>query len=140
MAIYRRDGKHRVRQYNKKASTAIALGEIMTGDANGFALPAVAASTQILGVSMQRVGTDSSDYATATPTLVDRPDPNDQFVMDTTGGPPTQAMVGELFDLSNSTTVNLAASTLGIVKLVGLAGGTQAVFEFNPVRLFETAI
>jgi len=137
MAVYRKDDKHRIRSTAKKASTAIAVGEILTVDTNGFALPAVAASTNLIGVSAQRVGTDSSDYASATPIAFDAPRAGDRFVMSVTGGTPAQTNVGEFFDLSNSTTVDMAASTLDHVKLVELRDSTSAVFEFNPTVVFS---
>lgn len=139
MAVYRKDDKHRIRSGAKKASTAIVAGSILSVDSNGFLIPAVAASTNLVGVSAQRVGSDDADYASTTSIAYDEPHVGDRFVMTVTGGTPAQTNVGEFFDLSTALVVDMAASTLDHVKLVELRSATEAVFEFNPAVMYSGA-
>ena len=137
---YRKDDKHNIRVGQKAASTAFAVGEVLSANSSGFIIPATAATTTIVGICMQRVAADSSDYAQNTNITYDHPRPNDRFIMAATGATATQTMVGQTYDLSDSNTVNLAASTLNVVRVVGVINATTVEVQFTPGPEFTTAI
>ncbi len=146
----RKSGKHNISaDYLKKASTAIAVGDVLTIEsATGHLIPATASTTNIKGIAIQKVASTDSDYATARNTFVDIPLPGDLFVMacNTTI---TQAMVGDFFDLADSQVVD-NSDTLGAVDVVELVSIVQptytsatspslGVFRFNPLVLLQTS-
>lgn len=136
---YRKDDKHNIRQGQKAASTAFVVGGLLSANSTGFIIPATAATTTIVGVCMQRVGTDSTDYASNTPINYDHPRPNDRFIMACTSGA-TQTDVGQTFDLLDALTVNRAASTLNVVRVVEVIDTTTVVVQFTPGPEFTVAI
>lgn len=136
---YRKDDKHNIRTGQKAASTAFNVGDLLSANSSGFIIPATAATTTLVGICMQRVGTDSSDYASNTQLTYDHPRPNDRFIMASTSGA-AQTNVGQTYDLLDATTVNLAASTLNIVRVVEVINSTTVVVQFVPTAEFVTAI
>ncbi len=136
---YRKDDKHNIRNAQKAASTAFNVGDVLSANSSGFAIPATAATTTILGVTMQRVAADSADYALNTMIAYDHPRPNDRFIMACTSGA-TQTDVGQTYDLLNATTVNRAASTLNVVRVVEVIDTATVVVQFTPGPEFTVAI
>jgi hypothetical protein len=69
-------------QYNaKKASTAIAENTLLTLDAAGQLIPAVAASTFVVGVAVGRVTAADEDYAATSAIGFDQALDGDRFIM-----------------------------------------------------------
>lgn len=108
------------------ASTAIATDKLVERiAASGFIQEATSASTLIVGISRQ---SKSASDATNDPIATDHLHRHDLVALKTSTTP-TQAMVGDLFNLTNSDTVNLGGAGTQ-VRLVELIGGstTTAVF------------
>lgn len=136
MAIERRNNAKNVQFFAKAASTAIGIDDILTINAAGFVAPAVAASANLIGLSMERVASTDSDFAGTRKISVDVPSGAQQFIIDTTGASVAQTMVGEFFDLSNSTTLNVgAAGTVKhckVLEILGTGAGAKVVVAINP--------
>jgi len=149
MAAYRNSGTPKIsNHFIKKASTAIAIGDVVTVEAaTGHIIPAVAGSIQVKGIAQELIASTDADYATARNTYVDVPLPGDLFEMacNTTI---TQAMVGDFFDLASAGVVD-NSDLLGAIDVVELVAIKQptftsaaipsvGIFRFNPKVLFET--
>ncbi len=146
----RRKGKHNTSaDYLKKASTAIAYGDVLTIEsATGHLIPATAATTNIKGIAMEAILSTDSDYATARNISVDVPLPGDLFEMacNTTI---TQAMVGDFFDLATAKVVDNsdALGAVDVVEIVAILQPTYtsatnpsiAIVRFNPLVLLQTS-
>ncbi len=123
----------------KKASTAFAIESVVAIDSNGFIAPAVAASANIAGISLEKVVSTDSDYASTRAIAFDYPRPGERFVMEfnTT---PTQTMVGEFFDLADADTLdNSTGGTVNHARIVGIINATDKIVEveFNPAIVFS---
>lgn len=135
-------------KYLKKASTAIALNSVLTMDSTtGHLQPAVTASTNIKGIARQLVASTDADYATARPTIIDVPAPNDLYEIDC-NTTITQAMCGDDFDLASATVLdNSQAGTVKHCQIVSIKQPTYtsaalpsiAIVRFNPDVLFQTS-
>lgn len=76
------DGRaHNIAYGAKKASTAIALNELLTLDSNGQLLPATTASTFVVGVSLTTVLSTDDNYATTDQIQYDAALDGDEFIM-----------------------------------------------------------
>lgn len=124
-----------MRWHARKASTAITAGAALTYDLNtsNTVLPATSTSVSIAGISMVSVASTDSDYATAgvlIPMLV--PLGNDSVVIATTAGTAT-GLEGKTCDLTDSLTVNEAATSVNIflIKKFLTATSVEGVFV-NP--------
>lgn len=150
MAAYRHSGTPKISNYLiKKASTAIAIGDVVTiEDATGYIIPAVAGSTQVKGVAQERIASTDTDYATARNTTVDVPLPGDLFEIacNTTI---TQAMVGDLFDLASAGVLDNsdALGAVDVLEIVAIKKATYvdannpsiAIVRFNPAVLLSVS-
>lgn len=149
MAAYRNSGKPTISNaYIKKASTAIAIGDVVTVDAaTGHIIPAVAGSTNVKGIALERIASTDSDYATARNTYIDIPLPGDLFEMDC-NTTITQAMVGDFFDLASAGVVDNSdlLGAVDVVELVAIkqptytsaASPSVGIFRFNTNVVFDT--
>ena len=149
MAAYRNSGKPNISgDYIKKASTAINIGDIVTlEEATGHIIPAVAGSTNVKGIALEKIASTDSDYATARNTFIEVPTPGDLFEIacNTTI---TQAMVGDFFDLASAGVVDNAddLGAVDVVELVAIkqptytsaASPSVGIFRFNPLVVFQT--
>lgn len=136
MAILRQNNQKNVQMIAKAASTAIAVDEILTISAAGFVTPAVAASANLIGLSMERVASTDTDFAGTRKIQIDVPTGAQPFILDTTGGAVAQTMVGEFFDLSNSTTLNVGVAAtvkhFKVLDILGTGSGARVLVAFNP--------
>lgn len=136
MAVEKRNNQKNPMPFAKAASTAMAVNEILTINSSGFVTPAVAASANLIGLSMQKIASTDTDYASNTKIEVDVPTGAQNYIIDTTGAAVAQTMVGEFFDLSDSTTLNVgAAATVKhckVLEILGTGSGAKVVVAFNP--------
>lgn len=136
MAILRQNNQKNVQMIAKAASTAIAVDEILTISAAGFVTPAVAASANLIGLSMERVASTDTDFASTRKIQIDVPSGAQTFILDTAGGAVAQTMVGEFFDLSNSTTLNVGVAAtvkhFKVLDILGTGSGARVLVAFNP--------
>jgi hypothetical protein len=73
MAAVRKNGAPKISNtFIKKASTAIAIGDLLTVEAaTGHLIPATAATTNVKGIAQERIASTDDDYATARNIYVD---------------------------------------------------------------------
>jgi hypothetical protein len=121
----------KLRFYKKTASAAFANGALVDWPASptGYFVAATNATTKVCGIIQKTVATTDSDYAsnTAVPVLV--PATGNVEVIATTTGTAVATDVGGRYDLSDSVTVNRAASTVGRVLMTEFISATSAVYE-----------
>lgn len=125
MALIRKTGSAKMMSFVKEPSTAFALGDVVTLNASGRLIPAVAGSTQIVGCIRRAVLTTDADYAQAVMVPVDVPLIGDSLYEIDCSTTVTQAMVGTGRDLTNAQTLNVgAAGTVNQFRIVGLGSTT----------------
>lgn len=131
----REDSPPQIKPYQKKVSTAFAVGDIVFVDANGFLDKAAAATTatSIVGVIMQNILSTDADYAVATPVAVDvftKGNNADLFRLQVGTGTPAQTHVGETHDLSAAGKADLAATTTNVIKVQRILSATEVLVSF----------
>lgn len=106
---------------------AYAIGELLYF-VGGELIPAVAASTELDGLSMDKITSDDDRYTTAGEIDYDRLKECDEIIMDISADAAlSTALQGTAYDLKTSTSVNLAATTIGVVTFLR-AQGDRGVF------------
>ena len=116
----------------KTASTAIAYGAILAFDGSGGLTPASSTSKLLVGISRKAVVSTDSDYASATllPYTVLRE--GAEYEMDVYSGTAlTAAMVGNSYDLYDSSLLNVGGTTHKVVTVTGYISATRARVKFN---------
>lgn len=117
----------------KKASTAIALDELLTLDSNGQLIPAVTASTTVVGVSLSTVKSTDDNYATTDEIQYDAARDGDEFIMDVNDASTAGFVAGVERAIVDSKTIKAAAPGAGEGRLVRvkkvLTATDQAVVE-----------
>ena len=121
-------GKWHVEHYPKHASRQFTVGMLVTWDGAGRLTPAIAATTaaEIVGICKEAIpASDSSnaEIAVSVPARGARMECND------VNGTITAAMVGKKYNLTNSNEVNVAASTVGTVRLTDRISATKGIFR-----------
>lgn len=124
-------GNTQIDYFPKKASTAIAMGDALTFDGSGFATKAVAATTRVIGASLRVVVAADADYASTTAIPVIVPTTDTVFVADVGTGALTTAMIGNQYDLKDSTAIDVTASAHKQVTVVGFISATKALVKFT---------
>lgn len=130
----RKNDKHNIAYFQKKASTLFTNGGLCSVDSSGFLIPGNATSVQHVGVIMRDVLATDSDYATAVVYVpVDMCRPNDSFIADVSAGTVAQTLVGEYHDLdSTGAKVDASANSVKQVFVVGvLTAQSQVIVQVN---------
>lgn len=132
----RDESEANIKPYQKKASVALAVGDIVFVDTNGFLDKAVAATaeTAIVGVIMENVVSTDADYALNTFKAVDvfRKGLNgDTFRLQVGTGTPAQTMVGETHDLATAGTADLTATSTNVYKVQRILSATEVLVSFE---------
>lgn len=129
----RKEDKHQVRYFKKKASTVFINGALCNVDSNGFLIPANATSVNHVGVILVAVSATDSDYAGTTYVPVDACNPNDLFIADVSAGTVAQTAVGAYYDLnSTGDKVDLSATSVKAVYVQDiLSASSQVVVQIN---------
>ena len=129
----RKNEKHQIRYFKKKASTAFVNGALTYVDSNGYLNPASATSVNHVGVILKEVLSTDSDYASATYVPVDMCSPTDLFIADVSAGTVAQTAVGAYYDLnSTGDKVDLSATSVKAVYVQEiLSGSSQVVVVVN---------
>lgn len=134
MSFKRKEDKHDVKYFKRKASTALANGSVVTVDSNGYLIQANATSVNHVGVYIgYTVSSSDADYASTPFVPVDMARPNDLFIADVSAGTVSQTVVGDFFDMnSTGTAVDLSASTVHQVYVQDiLPASSQVVVMIN---------
>lgn len=121
MAVSRRDLGTSVPSMNlqyapKAASTVITENTLLTRDASGRLIPAVDASTSVVGVAVSRVTAADADYAANSLKAYDEPREGDTFIMDIVNT--TSVVPGLAMTLLNAGTINTFANIGGQTQVV----------------------
>lgn len=118
---------------NKKASTAIALNELLTLDSNGQLIPAVTASKFVVGVSLTTVKSTDDNYTTTDEIQYDAARDGDLFIMDVDDATTAGFVAGVERGLIDSKTIDSAAPGTSDGRLVRikkvLTATDQAIVE-----------
>jgi hypothetical protein len=93
---------------NKKASTVITPNTLLTLDSAGQLIPAVAATTRVVGVALSAVVATDDNYATTDEIQYDAAKDGDEFIM----------------DVDDASTAGFVA---GVERSINSAGEIQAV-------------
>lgn len=108
------------------ASQVYTIGQLLMWS-SGDVVPATSAATALEGLSMEAIPSTDARYTTAGEIQYDRLKECDELIMDVTGALVSAAVPGTAYDLSDSTTVNLAATTNKLLVFLR-AQGTRGVF------------
>jgi|AntDeeMinimDraft_6_1070357.scaffolds.fasta_scaffold10109_3 hypothetical protein len=115
----------------RPASTVFSVGEVVAYNGSGQVEPAVAGDTEILGVCKEAVTSADDDYATAN-VLVAIQVPSELHVeweADTSSA--VAADIGGDVDLTDSETVDRAATLTGVVRIVEVDSADKVTVELN---------
>lgn len=124
-------GSAKVEYYPKTASTAIANGAILS-TSSGQAIPGTSSTASHIGISLKKVSSTDADYASTTMIPVLVPSQDAIFEADATGL--QAALVDTTMDLTDSLTVNGAASSHDAVLLVKYISPTKGWFKINSTK------
>jgi len=127
----RLSGTHRVEYYPKKASQAMAIGDLLYPDGSGAVQKADSTSGEHVGVCMKPIASTDADYAETTKIPVDAADPNDLWVVDVGTGTATAALIGTYVDLKDENEADVSASTKKQLFVVGFISATQIIVKIN---------
>lgn len=130
----RKEDKHDVKYFKRKASTTLTHGALVNVDSNGYLLQATASSVNHVGVFLGRtVAATDSDYASTPFVPVDMAGPNDLFIADVSAGTVAQTAVGAYYDLnSTGDKVDLSATSVKAVYVQDiLSASSQVVVMIN---------
>lgn len=116
--------------FPKKASIAIDVGDLMYPDGSGAIQLADSTSGEHLGISLKKVVSTDSDYASNTMIPVDECGQDDIFEADV-NGTLTTAMIGNYYDLTDEANVNVAAQSKKVVLCVGFISATKGLFKIT---------
>lgn len=124
----RKEGKHTVKYFKKKVSTAFTNGGLVSVDTDGYLIPATASSVQHVGLIMKAVTSADADYASATFVPVDVLSPTDLLIADVSAGTVAQTAVGAYYDLaSTGASVDLSATSVKAVFVQDILTATSQV-------------
>lgn len=129
MAFYAISGKTKEIQLPVTPSTAISEGALLTFTTGKLvAAGAATAAVDIVGVLKKAIVASDSDYASDRLVSVLVPVENNVvFEADVTSGLVVTDVGGE-FDLTSSTHVNRGASSVDVVKCLGVISSTKGLF------------
>lgn len=118
---------------NKKASTAIALNTLLTLDSSGQLIPAVTASTNVVGVSLSTVLSTDDNYATTAEIQYDKALDGDEFIMSVDDAETAGFVAGVERAINNANQIKAAAPGENEGRLVRvkkvLTATDQAIVE-----------
>lgn len=117
--------------FPKKASTAIAVGDLLYFDGSGAVQPADTTSGDHIGVSLKVVTSSDDDYASTTKIPVDFASPEDIFEVDVETGTLTTAMIGNQYDLASADGIDVTATSKKVVTVVGFVSASKALVKIN---------
>lgn len=126
-------GEETINAYKKAASTTFAFNDVVTVDASGYLVKAVAATTKAktLGLIQRDVLATDADYAqNSMVPVLEFGDPEAEFTADVGTGTATQAMVGSRYDLKNASEIDVTATSVGVFQIKKFISATKVVGKF----------
>lgn len=127
----RLSGVHRIEYFPKKASTAMAIGDLLYPDGSGAVQLADSTSGEHVGVCLKTIASTDDDYASTTKIPVDVADPNDLWIVDVGTGTATAALIGTYVDLKDENEADVSATSKKVLFVVGFISSTQIIVKIN---------
>lgn len=133
MAFVHSRGPVHIEYYQKTASTAFAFGDAVTvlpsAAGAGTLAKVTSTSPEVLGIILKTVASTDEDYASTTfvPVLVGEADT--EWEVATTGAATTDQ--GEFVDAADEVSVNVAAYTYGVAKIVRVVSATKVIVKLS---------
>lgn len=131
MSFIRRKGRQNISYYPKKASTAMAAGDLVYADGSGAIQLADSTSGDHIGILMKDIAATDSDYASNTLVPVDVPDDLSEFEVDVGIGTLTTAMVGNRYDLKDENEIDVNATSKKVVTVTKFISASKAYVKIN---------
>lgn len=128
--IKRVSGCPNIERYTNAISTVYANNALVYADGSGGVIPADSTSGNHIGITKEAIAATDPRYAVAGKISVDVIDDNDIFEADVSGTF-TTACVGNFYDLVDSDTVNVGATSKKVVLCVGYISSTKGLFKIN---------
>lgn len=125
----RETGRPRLIPLTNAISTLYYIGSLVYPNGSGAFIPADATSGNHVGIAAEDITATDARYATAGKVSVDLLSPGD-LVRGTAAGL-TAAKEGTFMDLTDSLTVNGAATSKNVVFLVKYISATEGIFMIN---------
>jgi len=133
-------GRETIKWLPKTASVAIAYGAILAFDGSGGLTNASSSSKLFAGIARRVVASTDSDYASATLMPFVELKGDEEYEMDVYSGTAlTAAMVGNSYDLYDSSLLNVGGTTHKVVTVTGFISATRARVKFNGAYVFLNA-
>lgn len=123
-------GRERMESMPKVASTAIAYGAILTSNGSGYLTNASASSTLIFGISRKAVVSTDADYASTTQLPFLAITGEGEYEVDVVTGTLTTAMIGNYYDLADSTGIDVTGTSHKQFLVTGFISATKARGKF----------
>lgn len=131
-------GQARVEWYPKVASTAFTNGALVYATGSGTITPAITTSGDHIGVIQKDVASTDSDYASNTLVPVLVPHEGAEFEADTASAVSTN--VGNSYDLSDSLTVNVGATSKKVFLVTKVLSATKVLGKVNAMAVYKDVV
>lgn len=131
MAFKLAKGSYHVEWIPKKASTAFDPGDLLYADGSGAVQPADSTSGMHIGICMKKVASTDSDYASTTSIPVLVPHDDAEFDVTVGTGTLTTAMVGNQYDLTDETSIDVSAQSKNVVTITKFISSSKARVKIN---------
>lgn len=140
MSFFHIRGPAKNEPFPKLASTAIAVGSVLSFTNGGYVSQALTVSLRIAGIALGKIASTDSDFADNTTIPVIIPGEEDVFEA-TVSGTATQANVGKQYDLTQpnqgtAQAVNLSGTTYKVVTVVEFISASKVNVKFNANYVF----
>lgn len=123
---------------NKKASTALEQDELLTRDSAGQLIPAVTATTFVVGANLTSVVSTDDNFATTDKIQYDKALSGDEFIMDVDNASTAGFVAGVERAIVDSKTIKSAAPGAGEGRLVRVIS-VDTVNDLAVVELITNA-
>ena len=130
MSIIRVSGKPQIEKYKNAVSNVYSEDSLVYADGSGAVIPADSTSGNHIGIIKNKIAATDDLYATAGDVSVDICNDNSILECDV-DGTLTTAMVGNFYDLTDASNVNVAAQSKNVVLCVGFISATKGLFKLN---------
>ena len=137
MAFIQKSGPAKGEVFNKTASVAFSLNAVVQL-ASGLLTPGTSASTYLVGVTQRAVTASSPDYALANGLQVVAIHPDSEFEVDVGTGSAVEAThVGNSYDLKDSVSIDLTATTHKVFTVTKVLSTTKVLGKFNAAYIYR---
>lgn len=128
--VHVKGGVH-IEMMRKKASTVIAIGDIVYADGSGAIQPGDATSGNHLGISQKAIAATDSDYASNTRIPVIVPHDDAEFEVPVGTGTLTTADEGNFYDLKDANEIDQSATSKKVILVTKFLSATKARVKIN---------